>query len=91
MPIWEPRSSLGEGVPVARHHAVRVDNGDGLSAPQALADELAEQRAGWGLFYDVLDALETAIAQGDQKALALRDATQRVVQSCRIQSGDGSN
>ena len=53
-------------------------------APQALADELAEQRAGWNLFYDLLDALENALAEGDQQAETLRDATLRVVQACRI-------
>jgi hypothetical protein len=53
-------------------------------SPQALADELAEQRAGWDLFYDVLDVLEKGIAKGDQEALALRDAARNVVQTCRI-------
>ena len=56
-------------------------------APQALADELAEQRAGWNLFYDLLDDLENALAEGDQQAETLRDATLRVVQACRISPG----
>lgn len=55
--------------------------------PQALADELAEQRAGWDLFYDVLDALEKRLAESDQEAQALRDAALRVVQTCRISPG----
>ncbi len=55
--------------------------------PQALADELAEQRAGWNLFYDVLDAMEQALSEGDQQAFALRDAASRVVQDCRIKPG----
>lgn len=55
--------------------------------PQALADELAEQRAGWDLFYDVLDALEKALAERDQQAQILRDAALRVIQSCRISPG----
>ncbi len=56
--------------------------------PQFLAEELTGQRNGWDLFYDVLDALEKALAEGDQRALALRDAARRVVQSCRICPGD---
>jgi hypothetical protein len=52
--------------------------------PQTLADDLAEERAGWNLFYDALDALEKALAEGDQKAYSLRDAARRVVQDCRI-------
>ena len=55
--------------------------------PQALADELAEQRTGWDLFYDVLDALEKALAEGDQEAQALRDAALRVIQACQISPG----
>lgn len=58
--------------------------GQFTETPQTLADEFAEQRAGWDLFYEVLDALEKAIAEGDQEALALREAAQSVVQSCRI-------
>jgi hypothetical protein len=52
--------------------------------PQALADELSAQRAAWDLFYDVLDALEKALIEGDQEALALRFAAQSVVQACQI-------
>ena len=55
--------------------------------PRALADELAEQRAGWDLFYDVLDALEKALADGDRKALALREAARTVVQCSRVNAG----
>ena len=55
--------------------------------PLALTDELAEQRAGWDLFYDVLSALEKALGEGDPKAFALRDAARRVVQACRIEPG----
>ncbi len=57
--------------------------------PQALADELAGQRAGWDVFYDVLDALEKALAEADQEALALRDAARGVVETCRITSAVG--
>jgi hypothetical protein len=56
-------------------------------SPQTLADDLAEERAGWNLFYDSLDALEKALAEGDQQALALRDAARRVVQDSRIEPG----
>ena len=56
-------------------------------APLVLADELAEQRAAWNLFYDLLDALENALAEGDPKAQALRDATVRVVQASEISPG----
>jgi hypothetical protein len=52
--------------------------------PLALADELAKQRDGWDLFYDSLNALEEALAEGDHKACVLRDAARRVVEDCRI-------
>ena len=55
--------------------------------PQALADEFAEQRAGWDLFYDVLDALEKALTEGNQEAESLRSAALGVVQACRINPG----
>ena len=59
--------------------------------PQALADELAKQRTGWNLFYDVLDALEQALGADDREALALREAARRVIQSCRITPGGSSS
>ncbi len=52
--------------------------------PSAMADELAEQRAGWDVFYDVLDALEKAIAEQDPKAIAVQAAARRVVRDCEI-------
>jgi hypothetical protein len=52
--------------------------------PMALSDELAAERAGWDLFYDVLSALEKALAEGDQEAFVLRDAARHLVESCRI-------
>jgi hypothetical protein len=55
--------------------------------PQALADELSEQRGGWNVFYEVLDALEKALAEGDQPARDLRDAALAIVQACRIHPG----
>ncbi len=58
-----------------------------IETPSALAEELAMQRSGWDLFYEVLDTLEKELAQGDQEAQAFRDAALRVVQGCRINPG----
>ena len=55
--------------------------------PQALADDLAAERAGWEMFYDALDALENGIADGDQKAFQLREAARSVIQSCQVSAG----
>ncbi len=87
---------LTDGDPQARAEAVDLmqmaaDRLDPLirrlrETPQALADELAEQRAGWDLFYDVLNTLEKGIVEGDQKAFVLRDAARQVVEACRIDS-----
>jgi hypothetical protein len=55
--------------------------------PRGLAMELADQRDGWDVFYDLLDALEKALSQDDPTALALRDSARRVVQACRIEAG----
>lgn len=52
-----------------------------------LTDELAEQRAGWDMFYDLLDALEKALVEGDQHAQALQNAACRIIQQCRIEPG----
>ncbi len=52
--------------------------------PSALGDELSEQRAGWDVFYDVLNAIENALAEDDPRAFALRDAACGVVEACRI-------
>jgi hypothetical protein len=54
--------------------------------PQALSDELDTQRAGWDLFYDLLNALERALAEGDRQAFALRDVARQLVEACRINS-----
>ncbi len=54
--------------------------------PQTLADQLSQERAGWELFYDLLDTLEQKLAEGDRKALDLRKAARAVVQNSCISS-----
>lgn len=56
--------------------------------PLALGNELSEQRAGWGVFYDALNALEQALSEGDPKAFGLRDAARNVVEACQINPVD---
>ena len=58
-------------------------------SPQDLAAELSRERTGWDLLYDVLDALESAIAAGDPTALSLRETCREIVQSCRISVAEG--
>jgi hypothetical protein len=52
--------------------------------PQALAEDLASERAGWDLFYDALDTLEKELTSGDRKALDLRDAARSIAENSRI-------
>jgi len=83
------RESREEALDLMEMAADRLDPlmGRLRETPQTLVDELAEQRSGWNLFYDMLDALEKGLAEGDRSALDLRDAALRVVRACRINPG----
>lgn len=52
--------------------------------PSPLSETLDRERRGWQLFYDTLDALEAALARGDQEARGLAAAAQRIVADAAI-------
>ena len=57
------------------------------SEPDFPAGRLAREREGWRLYYDVLDRLEAALAQGDDFARQLRDRARRLAAGCRVRGG----
>ncbi len=47
----------------------------------------AREREGWELYYDILDALESALRREDPLALELRQRALDLVEGCRIRTG----
>lgn len=46
---------------------------------------LDRERAGWDLYYDVLDALESGLERGDRMALSWRNRARELIEGWRIQ------
>jgi len=63
--------------------ALEFTSGQGDSP---LCRTLAREREGWELYYDILDALESALKQEDPLALELRQRARDLVERCRIQT-----
>jgi hypothetical protein len=55
-----------------------------LADPAYMKSELATERAGWGLYYDSLDYIESALSQGEAEALALQKDAMAVLDAARI-------
>jgi hypothetical protein len=66
---------LGEG-----HERLKQAQEMFLSDPGGTAAALADEAVGWGVFYDLLDALETALAAGDEQAGLFRDRANEQVE-----------
>jgi hypothetical protein len=52
-----------------------------------LKQQVEQERTGWDMYYDVLEAVEEAIAAEDPFALELRQAAQAIVRQCMVTSG----
>ena len=52
--------------------------------PSELERTVERERRGWALFYDVLDALERGLADGDPTARQLATTAQRIVREASI-------
>jgi hypothetical protein len=51
-----------------------------------LREQYLRERRGWNLYYEVLDAIERALGEGDPFALEIRDAAERIVNECAVRS-----
>jgi len=52
-----------------------------------VAETYRNEREGWDLFYDALDALEEGLANDDADAIAIRDAARAIIDAARIKVG----
>jgi hypothetical protein len=50
-----------------------------------LKQRYEKERLGWNLYYDILSALETALIEGDEFALELRQKAQNLIKQCYVQ------
>ena len=50
----------------------------------ALRNQYKRERQGWNLYYDILDAVEKAIAKKDPVALELQKKAQAIIRECKI-------
>ncbi len=79
-----------EGEEFVRMGAARLGE-----AMKSLGDEdsvramVAEERAGWDLYYDVLDALEDGLEKGDPFARTMRARARELVEGWRIRTESG--
>ena len=80
-----------DGSPTAKNDGEKLVGGGSERLREVLADpggtdisRYLDDKEGWDLFYDILDALEKKIADGDRFSGALRDQALEVVQSWRI-------
>jgi len=88
-----------DGSPTAKNDGEKLVGGGSERLGEVLADpgevdmaRYLNDKEGWDLFYDILDALEKGIAEGDRFSGTLKDQALEVVQSWRIaMGGSGEN
>jgi hypothetical protein len=76
-----------KGVELMRTGAQRIPEVLRFIQNGQLRQQYEMERMGWNLYYDVLDAVEGAIAAEDAFALELRQRAQAIVRRCTVISG----
>jgi len=77
---------IREGADLVRTGSARL--GDAMAAlgdPEAVRGRYLREKEGWDLYYDVLDALEKALEEGDAFAQSLRDSTGELLEGWKVQ------
>ena len=72
------------GVEMAEIGARRLSEALDFTGGDALRSVVERERAAWNDYYDVLDALERAIAAGDPFALDIRERAREIVAGARV-------
>ncbi len=52
--------------------------------PNPLIEQFQKEKQGWGLFYDILDAVEEKLKKGDDFAIALQKKARNIIGNCKI-------
>lgn len=75
----------GEGVQLLKQAVDRLEGviGELSEEPNPLIKKFGREKEGWDLFYDLLERLEEALAEGDAFALDLREHARNLVKDCR--------
>ncbi len=75
-----------QGLEFVRHGAGRLLKAFGFAAPEkgGLGQIYEKERFGWGLYYDILKRLESAIEEGDAFALELREKARQIIELSAI-------
>jgi len=55
-----------------------------LEVLEAVRGRYLREKEGWDLYYDVLDALENALEEGDRFVESLREKTQKLVEGWKV-------
>jgi hypothetical protein len=76
-----------KGVELMATGARRIPEALGFIQSGQLKQQFEKERAGWDIYYDVLDAVEKAIAAEDPFALKLKQAAQAIIRQCTVRSG----
>lgn len=80
--LAEATEFITTGVPQLLETITFMQRQDASLSP--LQQTYAAERHGWDQFYDGLDALETALCQGDPLAASLRETARQIVINCRV-------
>jgi hypothetical protein len=72
------------GLELAEIGARRLSEALDFTSGDALRSVVERERAAWNDYYDVLDALEGALAASDPLALNIRERARRIVARARV-------
>ncbi len=62
----------------------RLANALQFVASGSFEKQYLKERQGWQLYFDILDAIEKALEQGEQEANRLRERAIEILQNCRL-------
>lgn len=55
-------------------------------AEESLRERYSSERDAWNYYYDIIEALEEALKKGDKEAVFLKEKTEEIFRSCRIEN-----
>jgi hypothetical protein len=77
--------SMEDGAELVRVASIRLGRAlEEFSDPAAVQDRLEREREGWDLYYDILNALERGLENGDAFTMQMREKTRGLVKGWRI-------
>ena len=73
-----------QGLEFVESGSSRLANALQFVASGSFEKQYLKERQGWQLYFDILDAIEKALEQGEQEANRLRERATEILQNCRL-------